>query len=180
MPLLILFILIPLIEIALFILVGGWIGLWPTIGLVILSAVLGIAVIRGRGRRSMMELQESYRTFADPTKPLAHGAITMFAGMLLILPGFFTDTIGLLLLIPGVRNGLLRLAGRRVTVNRGNFGFDGGNQPRHGWPGYADEVIEGDYVVQEDPYTSRDDIELPGPKPRDSRAHRPSGWTREE
>lgn len=180
MPLLIAFILIPLIEVALFVLVGGWIGLWPTIGLVILSAVIGMTLIRSQGRRAMAELQQSFQTLSDPTRPLAHGAIILFAGALLLTPGFFTDAIGLLLLIPGVRDALLRLAGRHVTVASAGFGFDGAKQPRHGWPGRPDDVIDGDYVVQDDPYTSRDDIELPDPKPRDSRTHRPSGWTREE
>ena len=73
MPLFFLFILIPVIEIALFIKVGGLIGLWPTIALVLLSAVLGSVLIRSQGSRTLMEVQQSFRTLNDPTRPLAHG-----------------------------------------------------------------------------------------------------------
>ncbi|MDO5603785.1 MAG: FxsA family protein [Paracoccus sp. (in: a-proteobacteria)] len=181
MPLLILMILIPVIEIALFIQIGGVIGVWPTIALVLLSAAAGIALIRSAGRRSMIELQQSFQTLGDPARPLAHGAFRMLAGALLIVPGFLTDAVGLALLIPGVREGLLRLIGRRATVTRSaGFGFDSASQPRHGWPGRDDQLIDGDYVVQEDPYTSRDDIDLPEdgkPKSR-GRGPNPSGWTR--
>lgn len=182
MPLFFLFILIPVIEIALFIQVGGLIGMWPTIGLVLLSAVLGSVLIRSQGSRALTQVQQSFRTMNDPTRPLAHGAMILFAGMLLLTPGFFTDTLGLLLLIPGVRDWLMRLAGRHVTVTRAGFGFDSSRQPRHGWPGREDDVIDGDYVVQEDPYIGRDDVIPPAAQDNDQtpprRNNRPSGWTR--
>lgn len=180
MPLFILFVLIPIIEIALFIQVGGLIGLWPTIGLVLLSAFVGMTLIRSQGRRALTELQQSFQTFTDPTRPLAHGAMILLAGALLLTPGFFTDTVGLLLLIPGVRDWLMRRARRHVKVTRAGFGFDGARQPRHGWPGRTDDdVVDGDYVVQEDPYIARDDIAPPsdGPQQRGPGA-KPSGWTR--
>ena len=180
MPLFFLFILIPVIEIALFIKVGGLIGLWPTIGLVLLSAVLGSVLIRSQGSRTLMQVQQSFRNLNDPTRPLAHGLMIVVAGMLLLTPGFFTDTLGLLLLIPAVRDWVMRRASRHMTVTRTGFGFDAARDPRHGWPGRDDDVIDGDYVVQDDPYTTRGDIELPAPKRDDSRPNRnrPSGWTR--
>jgi len=184
MPLLIPFILIPLIEIALFIQIGDAIGLWPTIGLVLLSAFVGTALIRSQGARTLMQIQHSFRTLNDPTRPLAHGAMILIAGVLLLTPGFFTDTLGLLLMIPAVRDWLMRRIGRRMTVTRRGFGFDGGAQPRHGWPGRGqDDVIDADYVVQDDPYPTRDDIELPDnrdPDERgpDDRRRPPSGWVR--
>ncbi len=181
MPLFLIFILVPIIEIALFIQVGGAIGLWPTIGLVLLSAIVGTALIRSQGARAMLEIQESFRTLSDPTRPLAHGAMILFAGVLLLTPGFFTDTIGLLLLIPGVRDWVMRRAGRHVNVTRSGFGFDSARDARHGWPGRDDDVIDGEYVVQDDVYAARDDIGLAADK-RDEAASRnrnkPSGWTR--
>ncbi|TKW66745.1 MAG: FxsA family protein [Paracoccus denitrificans] len=181
MPLLILFILIPIIEIALFIQVGGLIGLWPTIGLVLLSAFIGMIMIRSQGRRALGDLQQSFQTLSDPTRPLAHGAMILLSGALLLTPGFFTDTIGLLLLVPGVRDWLMRRAGRHVKVTRSGFGFDGARQPRHGWPGRSDEdVIDGDYVVQDDPYIARDDIAQPDSPPGNGGPRKPSGWTRPE
>ncbi|MBA4490978.1 FxsA family protein [Paracoccus sp. S1E-3] len=180
MPLFFLFILIPVIEIALFIKVGGLIGLWPTIALVLLSAVLGSVLIRSQGSRTLLEVQQSFRTLNDPTRPLAHGLMIVVAGMLLLTPGFFTDTLGLLLLIPAVRDWVMRRASRHMTVTRSGFGFDAARDPRHGWPGRDDEVIDGDYVVQDDPYATRGDIELPAPEGDDRRGrrNRPSGWTR--
>lgn len=179
MPLFILFILIPIIEIALFIQVGGLIGLWPTIGLVLLSAFVGVTLIRSQGRRAMTELQQSFQTLSDPTRPLAHGAMILLSGLLLLTPGFFTDIVGLLLLIPGVRDWLMRRAGRHVHVTRTGFGFDAASQPRHGWAGRTDDdVIDGDYVVQEDPYIARDDIAPPPPRPSTGPRRKPSGWTR--
>lgn len=102
------------------------------------------------------------------------------AGMLLLTPGFFTDTLGLLLLIPAVRDWVMRRASRHMTVTRTGFGFDAARDPRHGWPGRDDDVIDGDYVVQDDPYTTRSDIELPAPTTDGQRPgrNRPSGWTR--
>ncbi|WBU60055.1 FxsA family protein [Paracoccus albus] len=179
MPLFILFILVPIVEIALFIQVGGLIGLWPTIGLVLLSAFVGMVMIRSQGRRALADLQQSFQTFSDPTRPLAHGAMILFSGALLLTPGFFTDTIGLLLLVPGVRVWLMRRAGRHVKVTRSGFGFDSARQPRHGWPGRAEnDVIDGEYSVQEDPYVARDDIAPPPARGKDSKARKPSGWTR--
>lgn len=185
MPLFILFILIPIIEIALLIQVGGIIGVWLTIALVILSAVIGSALIRSQGRRALAELQDSFRTLNDPTRPLAHGAMILFAGALLLTPGFFTDTMGLLLLIPAVRDWVMRVAGRRVKVTRVGFGFDTSRQPSHGWPGRDDGVIDGEYTVQEDPYSTREDIERDRPAPQDQDTRRngsrkPSGWTQSD
>lgn len=180
MPLFILFILVPIIEIALFIQVGGLIGLWSTIGLVLLSAFIGMIMIRSQGRRALADLQQSFQTFSDPTRPLAHGAMILFSGALLLTPGFFTDTLGLLLLIPGIRDWLMRRAGRHVKVTRSGFGFDNAQQPRHGWPGRAedDDVIDGDYTVQEDPYIAREDIAPPPNEGKRGTGRRPSGWTR--
>ena len=180
MPLFFLFILIPVIEIALFIKVGGLIGLWPTIALVLLSAVIGSVLIRSQGSRTLIEVQQSFRTLNDPTRPLAHGLMIVVAGMLLLTPGFFTDTLGLLLLIPAVRDWVMRRASRHMTVTRTGFGFDAARDPRHGWPGRDDDVIDGDYVVQDDPYTTRSDIELPAPTTDGQRPgrNRPSGCTR--
>jgi UPF0716 protein FxsA len=112
-----LFIAVPLIEIALFVVVGGWLTLWPTLALVVLSAMLGSWVIRRQGRVAGLELQRAMSEMRDPGRPLAEGAMVVLAGVLLVLPGFLTDSLGLLLLIPLVRRALLaRMAARIVSV----------------------------------------------------------------
>ena len=173
------FVVLPIIEIALFIQVGGLIGLWPTLALVLLSAVAGVAIMRSQGARAGMQIQRSLAEMRDPSRPLAHGAMIILSGALLLTPGFFTDTLGLLLLIPAVRDWVMRRAARHVTVTRTGFGFDSARQPRHGWPGRGDDdVIDGDYVVQEDPYIARKDIAPPDTPPKGGRGPKPSGWTR--
>ncbi|WP_376876128.1 FxsA family protein [Albirhodobacter sp. R86504] len=179
MWILIAFILVPLIEIGLFIQVGGLIGLWPTLGVVLLTAVVGTSLVRSQGAQAMADLRGSMAELRDPMAPLAHGAMILLAGALLLTPGFFTDTCGILLLIPKVRQFAIREFGKRVTVAKfemgsraGGFsaGFGGGpqqNDPsahpfRRGAP--QDGVIDGDYSeVEADP---------------NQIGNRPSGWTK--
>ena len=173
-----LFLLVPIIEIALFIQVGGLIGLWPTLAIVVLTAVAGTALMRSQGAQAWMEIQRSFGEMRDPTRPLAHGVMILVAGMLLLTPGFFTDTLGLLLLVPGIRERLMTRLASRVSVQR--FGMHAGVRPgpRHRAPD-DDGIIDGDYsVAPDDP---RPPVDLPpeigaqdDPRPRGPR----SGWTR--
>ena len=158
MPLLAIFVLLPLIEIALFVLVGGWLGLWPTLALVVLSAVVGMALIRNQGFAALRDLQRSAQGMGDPTRPLAHGALIVLAGFLLLLPGFFTDLLALPLLVPVTRRLILRqLAAHVFVVNAGT------RTPPH-WPRAGDDIIDGE-ATEITPDTR--------PLPRG----RPSGWT---
>jgi len=132
---------LPLVEIALFVLVGDAIGLWPTLLAVVLSAVAGVAIVRLRGFRALMQMRASLEAGEDPAGPLAHGALTVLAGLLLIVPGFFTDAVGLLLLSPAVRGALIARAGARLRVRAA--------ARRRERPAAA-EVIEGEYETVED------------------------------
>ena len=84
------FIGVPLIEIALFIQVGGIIGLWPTIAVVILTAVAGAALLRHQGLGALSRLQETLDRGETPLDPVFDGFCLLAAGMLLLTPGFFT------------------------------------------------------------------------------------------
>ena len=127
MRLIVLFLALPLVEIGLFVTVGGWLGLWPTLALVLASAVLGVAVLRGQGLRAMAGLQAAQAArgaiLSNPLSPLAHNALIMLAGMLLLLPGFLSDAIGVLLLIPPLRRGLIHLLGRALRARAVPAGF---------------------------------------------------------
>ncbi|MEM9523209.1 MAG: FxsA family protein [Pseudomonadota bacterium] len=114
------FLAVPLIEIALFIQVGGAIGLWPTLMVVVLTAGAGAYLMRSQGRNALRELQRSFSELRDPAEPLAHGAMILFAGALLLTPGFFTDAFGLSLMVPGVRTIVFRWIRTRINV-RGGF-----------------------------------------------------------
>lgn len=158
------FLAVPLIEIALFIQVGGFIGLWPTLAIVIVTAVLGTWLVRAQGRQAIADLQSSFSRLEDPGTPLAHGAMILVAGALLLTPGFFTDAVGFALLAPPVRVAVMNWAKKRISVQRfemGGSGFDQGPHTRaHG----ADkDVIDGEFT------------EIPSGKTPN---HPGSGWTK--
>lgn len=161
MWLLLAFLTVPLIEIGLFIQVGGLIGLWPTLAIVIGTAVLGTWLVRAQGAMALNDLRSSFSRQGDPTESLAHGAMILIAGVLLLTPGFFTDALGFALLMPPFRRAAFAYLRKRVHVAH----FDMGNGPsepkrhRHD-PG----TIEGDYQEVHPSST-------PG---RDG----PSGWTK--
>ncbi|MEM9010124.1 MAG: FxsA family protein [Pseudomonadota bacterium] len=133
----------PIIEIALFIEVGGAIGLWPTLAIVVLTALSGTLLLRAQGVATMQEIQTRLANRADPTGPLAHGALILAAGLLLLTPGFFTDAVGLSLLFQPVRAAAIRFIARRVQIR--TVGEPGPSRPAR------DTVIDGEYdVVDED------------------------------
>jgi UPF0716 protein FxsA len=103
MWLLLLFILIPLLEIWLFILLGGFIGAYPTLFVILLTAILGTFLVKTQGINVLKEIQSKFNGLENPTEPIVHGAMILFAGALLLTPGFFTDSVGFLLLLPKVR-----------------------------------------------------------------------------
>jgi UPF0716 protein FxsA len=109
---------LPLIEIGLFVTLGGALGLWLTLLWVILAAVLGIIVLKGVGMMGPVSLSRNMQEFADPLSPLANRLLVVVAGGLLLIPGFFTDAVAILLLIPPVRRLAINLIGRRFHVDR--------------------------------------------------------------
>lgn len=151
MYLLLAFLLVPLIEIALFIQVGGAIGLWPTLAIVVLTAIAGTMLVRRQGRHALANLQRSFSDLQDPTKPLADGAMILFSGALLLTPGFFTDALGFALLMPPVRQAVYDYIRKRVKVQRFEMGQGPGHDPRRRGP--RDTVIDADYeeVIREEP-----------------------------
>ncbi|MEM1373466.1 MAG: FxsA family protein [Pseudomonadota bacterium] len=159
------FIAVPLIEIALFIQVGGLIGLWPTLAIVVLTAFLGTWLVRSQGMRAMGDLRGRFERLDDPTEPLAHGAMILVSAVLLLTPGFFTDAVGFALLIPPVRDFILGQAKQRIKVARFEMGT---RPPRAG----TRNTIDGEY---EDVTPDIDQNTQPGPKPGEDGA---SGWTR--
>ena len=106
---------VPIIEIALFIEVGGAIGLWPTLLIVVLTALAGSILLRSQGLATLTSLQNSVSAGRNPMEPIAHGALILVAGVLLLTPGFFTDAFGLSLMIPTVRALLIRLGAARMA-----------------------------------------------------------------
>jgi UPF0716 protein FxsA len=162
MWLFLLFLLVPLIEIALFIQVGGLIGIWPTLAIVVLTAIGGTMLVRSQGFRVLNDLRGSFERLGDPTEPLAHGAMILFSGALLLTPGFFTDAVGFALLVPAVRAAVWSWVRARVVI--GNVSYGSAAQTRR--PADPD-IIETEYHEVEPTRPSAGD---------DGRG--PSGWTR--
>ena len=123
-PLLLLFLLLPIAEIATFIVVGDWIGVGPTIGLVILSVILGSVLIRWQGLSVLKRAQEAAERGESPVGAVFEGFCVVVAGLLLIIPGFLTDIVGLLLFVRPVRNALGRWLFERLKGS-GSFQMHG-------------------------------------------------------
>lgn len=159
------FIAVPLIEIGLFIEVGEAIGLWSTIAVVVLTAVVGTALLRHQGLSTIVKVQRFLDQGVMPVDALFDGFCILIAGLLLLTPGFFTDAVGFLFFTPPVRTLLRKFLARHVQVQTsghanmhsamhggaagGMHGFDpydyqgapeGGN-PHAG----AGDVIDGDF-----------------------------------
>lgn len=130
MPLLALIVFgLPLLEIAVFVIVGSKIGVLWTVALVVLAAVAGSVLLRVQGFGVMTRIRAELRAGRDPSRDMAHGLMVMLAGILLVIPGFVTDVIGLLLFIPAVRDFAWRFVRRRMVVTTfatGSAGFRAG------------------------------------------------------
>jgi UPF0716 protein FxsA len=111
---------LPLVEIALFVTIGAKLGLWLTLAWVLLTAIGGVLILRTLARSGSAMAQGDFvegfrgRMAEDPLSPIVAQGLVAVAAMLLILPGFFTDTLGILLLIPPVRALVIRLSARRL------------------------------------------------------------------
>jgi UPF0716 protein FxsA len=150
------FIVLPIAELYLIIQVGDAIGVLPTIALLLLDSLLGAALLRSQGRTAWRRFNEALALGRVPAREVFDGAMIILGGAFLITPGFITDVIGLLLLIPPTRTmfrGLVsRLAWRRAgfTVRAVRQGYgsyrDAGRangQPRdYDYEGTAHEVSE--------------------------------------
>ena len=112
--LLVAFILVPLAEIAVLIEVGGWLGLWPTLGLIVLTAVIGAWMLRHQGLAVLHRAQQQMQQGAPPVAEVFEGFCLVIAGALLLTPGFLTDSVGGLLLVPPVRKLLYQRVRRRL------------------------------------------------------------------
>lgn len=151
-PLLLLFIVTPILEMWLLITVGREIGALPTIGLVFLTAIVGLAMLRRQGISTVMRAQQKMQTGEVPAREMVEGIFLAVGGALLLTPGFFTDALGFACLIPGLRQLLLGRILQRVVVVQA-----GGRAGPYRRPG-DDDIIEGDFS-REDRSDQRDRLD---------------------
>ncbi len=151
-----LFVLIPIIEIGLLIQVGGMIGLLPTLAIVILTALIGTAMLRQQGMATLQTAQQRMQSGQMPAQEIGEGLILVVGGALLLTPGFATDAFGFACLIPFTRRWMAKRIAAKAMLNAQVFTPDGkpsghSHQPASGQnSGSArnsrgGDVIDGDY-----------------------------------
>ena len=138
---LLLFIGVPIAELYFLVLLAGRIGFFPTLGIVILTGMIGIACIRHQGRQVLSRLNRDLQGGRMPTGALTEGVLLLVAGLLLITPGIFTDVVGFGLLFPPFRRVVGWMAAKHFA-KRVRFVHYPGAQGSHGG---SDGVIEGDW-----------------------------------
>jgi UPF0716 protein FxsA len=116
LPLVLLFIAVPIAELAVIIQVGQAIGVWWTIGLLIVDSLLGAWLMRHQGRTAWRRFNEAVGAGRVPAREVLDGALVIFGGALLLTPGFLTDILGLVLLIPPSRALVRMVLARRLTL----------------------------------------------------------------
>ena len=115
-----LFTLIPVIELSLLIKIGSYIGIMNTIVIVILTAIVGAYMVRMEGMGVMYRIQTSMQQGMFPGEELISGAMILVAGALLLTPGFFTDVMGFLMVIPVTRKYISNLIKKYIEKNMSN------------------------------------------------------------
>src|SRR5262245_51296529 len=113
-PLVLLFIVVPIAELAVIIQVGGLIGVWWTIALLIADSILGSVLLRTQGRSAWMRFNAAVQSARIPAREVLDGALVITGGVLLLTPGFITDIFGIVLLIPPTRALVRRIVARRL------------------------------------------------------------------
>jgi len=119
----ILFIAVPIIEIMVLMNVGAWLGAGPTIAIVIITAWLGAKNVKQQGVATLNSVQTKMAQGEMPSDEIVAGLLLLVAGVLLVTPGFVTDFFGLSLLIPNVRNMLIKSVQAHLVMNKNAAGF---------------------------------------------------------
>ena len=139
-------IIVPIIEITLFVQIGGAIGLGWTLLVILATAMLGARAIRRQGIDALARAQAQMATGKPPVGEIVHGVLILMAGILLLTPGFMTDALGLLLLFPATRLVVLELAAGFILPKL----FSGFSVRRGNTQNPADaKIIDGDYRVED-------------------------------
>lgn len=143
----VIFIVTPIVEMYLLLEVGNRVGALPTIGLVLLTAVIGANLLRQQGTATLRRAQERLNQGAMPTAEMAEGLMLAVAGPLLLTPGFVTDAFGFALLTPPIRRAISGWISKHLVV--GAVGPPGPNRDPRRADGRSD-VIEGEFRRKDD------------------------------
>jgi len=159
-----LFVVVPLVELALLIQVGQWVGVWPTVLLVAITGLAGLVLVRREGTRTLIRIQTEVNAGRLPHRALLDGAFLLVAGAFLMTPGVLTDVLAFALLLPRSRSLIARsiLARLRRAMEAGTVQFQmfGGGVPPRGGPGFGPGPPRHPGVGPED-----DEDDSPPPRP---------------
>jgi UPF0716 protein FxsA len=160
---LIAFIAVPIIEIALFIQVGGFLGFWLTMALVLITAFVGASLVRSQGVRTLLTVQQRLQQGELPAQQILEGVLLAVAGVLLLTPGFMTDLMGMVVLLPPSRAKIAQYLMTKVVVNsqfqsgfhQQGFGFQSKNpfdhnDPADGGSSQRGNTFDGEYERKDD------------------------------
>jgi UPF0716 protein FxsA len=130
--------LLPLMDVLVLVLVAGWIGTVPTVALVVLTALVGLLLVRAEGRHALRRIQKKVAKGQPPTDELLDGGLLIAAGVFLLTPGLVTDAVGFILVVPPTRY-LIREATKRWVLvpiaDAKSSGFVTGQVYTGGFPG---------------------------------------------
>ena len=147
--LLLIFIVVPIAELAVIIEVGQQIGVWLTIAILVADSILGGLLMRSQGRASWRRFNEALQVGRIPAREVLDGALVIFGGAFLLTPGFITDIFGIVLLLPPTRAIVRRIlvkryADRMIVAARSQAGMSSWPPPRGG--GRPGDVVDGTAV----------------------------------
>lgn len=150
--LLLVFIVVPVVELYVIVQVAGGIGILETLAVLFTVSVVGASLVRRQGMSVIAKIQRQLANGAMPGKELVDGGLVLFAGALLLTPGFVTDSVGLLLLFPLTRLPIRAWLQRRFRGRVQTFGFPGaGSAPQGGrWNADPDIIVIDDTIDPQD------------------------------
>ena len=145
---------IPLLEIAAFVIIGGQIGVFATLALVVVTAIIGSILLRIQGFGLINRIQSEMNAGRVPARELVHGVMLLVAGVLLLTPGFVTDAAGFLLFLPPVRDAVWSFVRSRVrVVGAAGAGFERNTAPGGTGAGPTIDLDDDDFAREPDPDT---------------------------
>jgi UPF0716 protein FxsA len=156
----VLFLVVPIVEIYLLLEVGGLIGAFPTISLVVLTAVIGAGLLRQQGLSTLARLQQNMGQGKIPAQEMIEGVLLAVGGALLMTPGFVTDTMGFLCLLPFSRKFIAKNIMKRsadkmkagVNAQTAGFSYSSYHSGDAQQTPYDSDVVEGEFTeVEENP-----------------------------
>lgn len=149
--LLALFIAVPVIEIALFIQVGSFLGFWTTIALVLLTAFIGASLVRSQGLQTLLTVQQRLNQGEVPAQQILEGVMLAAAGVLLLTPGFLTDILGMVILLPYPRARIARHLMTKVVVQgQTQSGFQSFHRDHSDHKSDGGNTYDGEYEKKDD------------------------------